>query len=147
MVVKTFGFLWRGSSSSQESDTSGGTRCRMFTGYLHRECTVGQIPVILRHYYSLITFPTSEGVSEVSEQANEWAQRSVQAKQAVRSKQTSERCERMSKRTSEWPSTYIWVLGGSGPQWNVTFLGTGQKSLTRRMIDGRQNCLRGFFHV
>ena len=34
--------------------------------------------------------PMSLGVSEVSERANEWAQLSVQAKQAVQSKQMSE---------------------------------------------------------
>ena len=43
----------------------------------------------------------------------------AQAKLVVRSEQTSERCEQTSKRTSEWPSTYIWVLDGSGPQCSV----------------------------
>ena len=38
----------------------------------------------------IIHFPTSEGVSEVSERANEWAQQRARAKRAVRSKQTSE---------------------------------------------------------
>ena len=54
--------------------------------------------------------------SEQIERANEWAQRRARAKRAVRSKQTSERCERTSERTNEWPSTHIWVLRGSGPQ-------------------------------
>ena len=31
---------------------------------------------------------------------------------------TSERCERTSERTSEWPSTYIWILVCSRPQWS-----------------------------
>jgi len=41
----------------------------------------------------------------VSERVNEWAQRSARAKQAVRSKRMSERCERTSERRSEWPNT------------------------------------------
>ena len=39
-----------------------------------------------------------------SERASEWAQWSTRAKRAVRSKQMSERCERMGERRSEWPS-------------------------------------------
>ena len=58
----------------------------------------------------IIHFPTSEGVSEVSERANEWAQWRARAKRAVRSKRTSERCEQTSKRTSEWPSTAVCFL-------------------------------------
>ena len=61
----------------------------------------------------IIHFPMSSGVSE---RTNEWAQRSVRAKRAMRSKRTSEQCERTSERTSEWPSTYVWVFGWSGPQ-------------------------------
>ena len=30
---------------------------------------------------------------------------------------TSERCERTSERTSEWPSTSVCIFGYSGPQW------------------------------
>ena len=41
----------------------------------------------------------------MSERASECAQRSARAKRAVRSKRMSERCERTSERTSEWPST------------------------------------------
>ena len=59
----------------------------------------------------IIHCPTSEGVSEVSERANEWAQRRARAKRAVRSKPTSERCERTSERTSEWPSTAVCIFG------------------------------------
>ena len=40
-----------------------------------------------------------------AKQASEWAQRSARAKRPVRSKRMSERCERTSERTSEWPST------------------------------------------
>ena len=43
----------------------------------------------------------------MSSGASEWAQRSARAKRAVRSKRTSERCQRTSERMSEWPSTYI----------------------------------------
>ena len=66
----------------------------------------------------------SLGVSEVSEQANKWAQRSARAewmsgvckvKQAAWSKQMSEQLEPMSERTSEWPSTYVSILGLSVP--------------------------------
>ena len=51
-------------------------------------------------------FPTSLGVSE-------WAQRSARAKRAVRSKRTSERCERTSERMSEWPGTNILISRSS----------------------------------
>ena len=49
-----------------------------------------------------------------SERTNEWVQWSARAKQAVRSKQRSERCERTSKQ-SELPSTYFSNYGCSGP--------------------------------
>ena len=55
-----------------------------------------------RVHFTEKNFRMSSGVSE---QANEWAQWSTRAKQAVRSKQMSERCERTSERTSEWPKT------------------------------------------
>ena len=58
--------------------------------------------------HPIIQCPTSEGVSEVSKRANEWAQLRVRAKWAVRCKRTS---ERMSERTSEWPSTTVCILG------------------------------------
>ena len=45
------------------------------------------------------------GSEWVSERANEWAQRSARTERAVRSKRMSERCERTSEQTSEWPST------------------------------------------
>ena len=45
------------------------------------------------------------GSEWASKRANEWAQRSAQAKRAVQSKRMSERCEQMSDWTSEWPST------------------------------------------
>ena len=44
-------------------------------------------------------------------------QRSARAKQAGWSKRMSERCEQTSKRTSEWPSTYVPILGVSNPSW------------------------------
>ena len=50
-----------------------------------------------------------------SEQAK-WVQRSTRAKQTGQSKRTNERCEQTSKRTIEWPSTFVWVFGRSGPQ-------------------------------
>ena len=37
----------------------------------------------------------------------------MRAKRAVQSKRTSERCERRSERTSEWPSTNVKILGYS----------------------------------
>ena len=40
---------------------------------------------------------------------------SVRAKRVVQSKQTSERCEQTSERTSEWPSTSVCIFGCSGP--------------------------------
>ena len=67
----------------------------------------------------IIHFPRSEEVSEVRERANEWAQRSARAKRGVQSKQTSERCERTSERTSEWPSTYVPILGCSAALWHA----------------------------
>ena len=58
----------------------------------------------------IIHFPTSSGVEEW---ANVWAQPSVQAKQAMRSNQMNEWCERTSERTSEWPSTLVTICGSS----------------------------------
>ena len=63
----------------------------------------------------IIDFPTSLGVID---QANKWTQRSARAKQAMHSKRMSERCEQMSKWTSEWPSTYVLILGCSEPLWS-----------------------------
>ena len=48
----------------------------------------------------------------MSERARE---RKSAAERAVQSKRMSERCEQTSKRTSEWPSTYIPILGCSKP--------------------------------
>ena len=55
----------------------------------------------------------------MSKQASErMSERSgARAKLTVRSKQTGERCERTRERTSEWPSTYILILGFSNPPW------------------------------
>ena len=60
--------------------------------------------------------PTSEWVSELSERAKKWAQRSARSKWVVWSKWTSERCELTSNQTSEWPSTTVCILDCSGPQ-------------------------------
>ena len=60
--------------------------------------------------------PTSERVSEVSERANEWAQRRARAERAIRSKQTSEQCKRTSERTCDWPSTSVCIFKCSGLQ-------------------------------
>ena len=53
------------------------------------------------HFYT--TLVVSERTSE------RVRQRSTRAKQAVRSKQMSEWCEQMIKRTSEWPSSYVTI--------------------------------------
>ena len=58
--------------------------------------------------YPIIHCPTSEGVSEVSGRVK-------QSVRKLRSKQTSEECERTSK-LSEWPSTSVFIFGCSGPQ-------------------------------
>ena len=63
---------------------------------------MGQNQAILRHQKS--TFPR--------------AQRRARAKRAIQSKQRSERCERTSEQTSEWPSTYVSILVCSRPQWD-----------------------------
>ena len=76
-----------------------------------------------KNSHLIIHFPTSEGVSKVSERANEWAQRRARAKRAVRSERTSERCEQTSKRTSKWPSTSVCILGCSGSQCIDTNIG------------------------
>ena len=49
-------------------------------------------------------------MSEVSEQASEWVQRRAWAKRAVPSKRMSERCERMSGRTSKWPISVLFYF-------------------------------------
>ena len=100
--------------------------------------TMVQNKVILKH--QILHFPTSLGVSEVSERANEFSgaqERSEQckassAKRAVQSKRMSERCERRSERTSEWPSTYVFILCCSRPHWDGRTDGP-----TDRRTDGR----------
>ena len=52
----------------------------------------------------------------MSEQAGE---RMSAAERAVWSKRVSERYERTSERTSEWPSTYVPIISGSEPPWLV----------------------------
>ena len=61
-----------------------------------------------KNSHLIIDFPTSEGVGKVS-------------KQAVQSKQMSEQCEGTIKRSSSWPSTYVWILDYSGLQWMANF--------------------------
>ena len=56
----------------------------------------------------------------VSEHASK--RESAQAKRAVRSKRTSERCERMSERTSEWPSTNVPISRDSESLWALNKL-------------------------
>ena len=75
---------------------------------------MGQNQDVLRH--QIIHFPMNSGVSE---RVNKWAQR-CKAKRAVWNKQISERCERTSEQTSEWPSTYIPILGCLEPLWTRT---------------------------
>ena len=65
--------------------------------------------------------PTSEGVSKVSERANEWARQSAREKRAMWSKRASEQCEQMSERISERLSTYVWVVDWFGSQCNGSF--------------------------
>ena len=71
-----------------------------------------------KNSHFILHFPMSEGVSEVSEQTSEWAQRSGRAKRVVQSKRTSEWCEWTSGWMSEWSSSSVWILGCSGPQWS-----------------------------
>ena len=75
---------------------------------------------------SKIYFPTSKGVSAVSERANEWAQRRARAKRAVRSKRTCERCEQTSEWPSEWPSTAVCIFCCSRPYCKDSILGHSQ---------------------
>ena len=78
---------------------------------LSAHITMGQNQVILRH--QKFTFPQAREWAKWAVRANEWAQRRARAKRAVRSKWTSEQCERTSERTSEWPSTqwvYSWII-------------------------------------
>ena len=37
----------------------------------------------------------------------------------ARSSSSSEQCEQTSEQTSKWPSTYVWILGWSGPWYHV----------------------------
>ena len=72
-------------------------------------------------------------MSEVSEQANEWAQRSARAKRVIQNKQTSEQCKRTSEWMSEWLSTYVSILVCSRPQCNVTMRGKSEKKREREL--------------
>ena len=55
----------------------------------------------------MIHFLTSSGLSERASQRVRAAEQSVRA---ARSKQINERCERTSERTSEWPSTSVFLV-------------------------------------
>ena len=55
----------------------------------------------------------------MSEQANKLVQWNVQAKQALRSKQVSERCKQTSEWTSKGRSTYVSILDFFDPQCNA----------------------------
>ena len=55
----------------------------------------------------------------MSEESDKLAKQKTQAKEAVRSKRMSEKFEQTSKRMSEWPSTYIPILGCSAPLWSA----------------------------
>ena len=57
---------------------------------------------------------------------------------AVRSKRTSERCERTSEQTSEWPSTYVSILACSRPQCNVSCI------WDRLLLKKKSSCPRFF---
>ena len=100
--------------------------CCSSTLVLNRKNRINSYPIIHVHY------PTSEGVSDVSEWANESAQWSARAKWVVWNKPTSEPCERTSEWTNDWPSTYIWVLGGSGPQCSCVTWALRQAKCTLR---------------
>ena len=77
------------------------------------DCTIGQNRKKHRiNSHRIIQFPTSEGVSEVSEHS-----RGRKQSEQGRASSTSEWCERTNERMSEWPSTAVWILGYSGPQW------------------------------
>ena len=54
--------------------------------------------------------PTSEVVSEVSERANEWAQRSLQAKRVVRNKWAVLVNEWMDEQVAHYFSLYSWLF-------------------------------------
>ena len=63
--------------------------------------------------HSLSHEPGSEWASE---RKNEWVQQSARANWAGRNKRMSERCERTSERTSEWPRTHVPIHDCSKPQ-------------------------------
>ena len=78
-------------------------------------CTMGQNRKKHRlNSIPIIHCPTNEGVSE---QTSEWEQYRAWAKRIVRSKRKSKWCERTSEWMSKWPSTVVWILDYSGPQW------------------------------
>ena len=52
--------------------------------------------------------------NKVSKQASEQVSAAERASEASRAEQ-AQRVSGASEHTSEWPSTYVWVLGGSGP--------------------------------
>ena len=86
-----------------------GNTCNTFS--MHERRSVGQNQAVLRRL--IIQFPYVLGREWVSEQADEYAQPSARAKQAVHSKRVSEPCEQRSEQTSEWPSTHVSIYGCS----------------------------------
>ena len=119
----TSAFNWKGEIKS-ENDPWGirvvgwrddGHHCT----FSHPRITVGwNYLKSTRSFHREKPLPKSLGVSEL---ANEWAQRSVRAKQAERSKQLSERYEQRNERMSKWPAQYLRpdsrALGCSKPRW------------------------------
>ena len=111
-----------------------------------------------RSFWDIESFTFPRAREWVSKRTKEWAQRSKRAKRAVSSKQMSVRCEKTSKRTSEWPSgsTYIPILGSSEPQSSedlfhlmlpyVLYYYLLLSSLTSRGREGIHGKKRGLFH-
>ena len=68
-----------------------------------------------RSFGDILTFTFPRAQEWVSKRENEWVERSRQAKRAVRGQRMSERCERTRRETS----TYVPILGCSGPWCHV----------------------------
>ena len=74
--------------------------------------------------------------ASTTERASGARQRSVRVERAVRIKRTSERCERMSKRMSEWPSTSV-CIHSDGCEFYATSLEGGSSLKIKSNKEGK----------
>ena len=118
--------------------------CLRSASTLSQRRTMGQNQVILRHWK--FTFPKAR---DWAKWASERVSAAEGASEGSNSEQANEWAVRANERTSEWPSTYLSILGWSRPQcagwqrvslvgvsqrfWKITGSGAGRKCCWRQL--------------